>query len=218
MTTSFIEQPDIETIINQLVCQQFFLHPNIIVDRTHRIKIKVQGGEYVFRKFSEFLHQISNQLCGTEPGPYIALLSEAGQKLQLEHLSLERRFQAKAGSFLREGLATESILFISTIASILEVLDVEHYHQLLKMLRSAFQKYCENYLKKLKPKDQMELFEAGIKRLGEVADPNFSILQNMIKLVDLAEKFEVKDLIVFDEKKFDEFTDKIVNKIVSGEY
>ncbi|MFX0183023.1 MAG: hypothetical protein ACFE95_08085 [Candidatus Hodarchaeota archaeon] len=218
MTTSFIEQPDIDTIINQLVSQQFFLHPNIIVDRTHRIKIRIQGAEYVFQQLIEFLHHISDQLCGIEPGPYIAILSEAGDKLELEHSALERRFQAKAGSFLREGLATESILFISTIASILEVLDVLHYQQLLNMVHSAFHKYCDNYLANMDPQDQIELFEAGIKRLGEVADPNFSILQNLIKFVDLAHKFQVEDLISYKPELLKEFCDKVILKIVSGEY
>lgn len=218
MTTSFIEQPDIDSIINQLVSQQFFLHPNIIVDRTHRIKIRVQGAEYVFRQLIEFLHHISNQLCGTESGPYIAILSEAGKKLELEYSSLERRFQAKAGSFLREGLATESILFISTIASILEVLDVLHYQQLLNMVRSAFHQYCNSYLTNMNHKDQMELFEAGIRRLGEVADPSFSILQNLIKFADLAHKFQVEDLISFTPDLLKEFCDKVISKIVSGGY
>lgn len=218
MTTSFIEQPDIDSIINQLISQQFFLQPDIIVDRTHRLKIKIPGAEYVFRQFSEFLHQISNRLCGTEPGPYIAILSEAGEKLELEHSSLERRFQAKAGSFLREGLATESILFISTIASILEVLDVLHYQKLLYMVRSAFHQYCDNYQANLDHQDQIELFEEGIKRLGEVADPNFSILQNLIKFTDLAHKFQVEDLISFTPELFKEFCDKVILTIVSGEY
>jgi hypothetical protein len=214
--SAFIETIDIRTIIDQLVGQQFFLTPNVIVDRTHRIKIEIKGARLVYQLFTDFLYEKSNHLYGTEPGPYIAILSEAGEKLRLENTDLKRRFQGKAGSFLREGLATENILFISTIATILEVLDVKHYQELIARLRSAFKQLVYENSIELEKENYLTVFDGGIKRLGEIADPNFSILLNLIKLVDLAQIFQIEDRIHGVPDYYNKHLKIVLQKIKSG--
>ena len=53
-----------EEVIKQLVSQQFFIHPDIIIDRTHRLQMKVLGADRVFQHLSNFLYEISYELKG----------------------------------------------------------------------------------------------------------------------------------------------------------
>ncbi|MFW9778709.1 MAG: hypothetical protein ACFFE8_07620 [Candidatus Heimdallarchaeota archaeon] len=174
--------PNIRSVIDQLVRQQFFLTPNYIIDRTSRNRLEVEGSNEILAFFSEFLFRKMKDLDGTDPKPYISALFSVIDKLQLEKGDLISRFERKAGSFLIEGLASETILVITTVSTILESLDAKHFETLMKNLRSSF-------LKVARYRNLEELFDEGIKRLGETANPDFSLLLNLVKIKDLARLF-----------------------------
>ena len=175
--------PKMRSVIDQLVRQQFFQSPNYVIDRTNRKKVEVKGSDQVLLLFSDFLHNHLKDLEGTDPQPYISALLMVKDKLQLNEEDLMTRFEKKAGSFVREGLASETILSITTVSTILESLDARHYHALLDTLHSSL-------LKNHDVENPEETFNLGIKRLGETADANFSLMLNLIKITDLASKFE----------------------------
>lgn len=183
MNTTEDEVPlKIRSVIDQLVRQQFFQSPNYVIDRTNREKVEVKGSDIVLLLFSDFLFNYLKDAKGTDPQPYISALLMVMDKLQLEEEDLTARFEKKAGSFLREGLASETILIITSVSTILESIDARHYHTLLDTLRSSF-------LKMYDVQNPEESFNEGIKRLGETADANFSLLLNLIKITDLAKLF-----------------------------
>ncbi|UCE14778.1 MAG: hypothetical protein JSV04_06250 [Candidatus Heimdallarchaeota archaeon] len=209
-TSSF----DKKNIIKQLVSQQFFIPPNLITDRTYSVRIEVTSSDRVFKQFSDFLYEISQNIEGIDPVPYNAVLAEAAEGLHLNLPFVQQRFHEKTHSFLKEGLATEDILFITCISSILEILDVRHFDNLVEGLRESYIHLCIQQHYQNTNDDLKTHFENGIKRLGEIADPHFSLLQNILKVEDLAHLLEIK--INYDQDLVLEYNQRVVNKIISG--
>ncbi|MHA2246218.1 MAG: hypothetical protein ACXADY_14735 [Candidatus Hodarchaeales archaeon] len=200
--------------IKQLVSQQFLIYPNLITDRTHRSQIEIQGAERVFLRFTGVLYKISCNLKGLDPTPYNVVLEKAGETLYIESTIIQQHFYDKTNVFLREGLATEDILFITAIASILEVLDAHHYEGLVGQLYESYVKFCIHKFPNGNENSLSEHFHVGIQRLGEIADSHFSLLKNIAKCVKLAQLFEIE--INYDESLVREYHEGVVNKIISG--
>ncbi len=195
-------------VIRHLVSQQFFLPPNFVIDRTNRIELEVQGSDQVFKSFSEFLYQISTSAKGEDISSYYSVLVAASGRFNLNRNEIEGKFKQKTGGFVTEGLATEEILFITLIATILESMDLIHYKMFLKDLRSYFdeKKFQET------PKNRNHLFEKGIERLGEIADSHYSILLNLRKLIELARIFKVD--IDYDQNEIDQYYSEVIASIL----
>jgi len=202
-----------DEIIKQLVAQQFFQQPNFVVDRTHRIRVEVDNSGELFNKFCDYLLGQSQQLEGLDEDKYLEVLFETGKKLSLDKNILRKHFLKKSGSFINENLATEDLLFISMISTLLEVLDLVHYKRSLKEIEKAFHRHCGGLLSSI---DKKKIFNEGIKRLGEVADSNFSIIHNLIKVFDLANIFGVN--IRIEHTSCDDFMRKVVDKIIQECY
>ncbi|UCG03273.1 MAG: hypothetical protein JSW11_04630 [Candidatus Heimdallarchaeota archaeon] len=201
-----------DEVIKQLVCQQFFIRPNLITDRTHRLQIEIQGAEHVFLHLSDFLYDLS--LKGTDPTPNEVVLEEAAIFLQINPKLVLLRFHEKTHVFLREGLATEDILFITTISSILEVFDTQQFEKLVDQLYDSYIQLCIHKIPARDDNDISRHFFAGIRRLGEIADPNFSLLHNVLKCVTLAKLFQIH--INHDQSLIQEYFQIVMNKIISG--
>ncbi|UCG90023.1 MAG: hypothetical protein JSU57_06050 [Candidatus Heimdallarchaeota archaeon] len=203
-----------DEVIKQLVSQQYFIQPNLITDRTYRLKIEIRGSERVFDQFSDFLYKISNDLKGIDPTPYNIVLEKAGETLQLKSEAVQQRFYDKTHAFLREGLATEDILFITAISSVLEVLDVHHFEELIEQLHDSYVQLCIHKTPNGNDSNLLNHFNAGIKRLGEIADAHFSLLLNIVKCVKLAQLFNIE--LNFDQVLVREYHQSVVHKIISG--
>ena len=63
-------------------------------------------------------------------------------------------------------------------------------------------------------KDISKHFKAGIKRLGEIADSNFSLLHSILKCITLAQIFKIE--IDYDQRLVEEYFQIVINKIISG--
>jgi hypothetical protein len=194
-------------VIKQLASQQFFLPPDFVIDRTHRIEIRVTGSDQVFKSFSDYLYKISKSVKGENVASYFYILADAATKLKLVKPNLEKRFHNKTAGFLKEGLATEEILFITAIATILESLDLIHYDLFLEDLQSH---YNDADLK-VDPTKKAKKFENGIKRLGEIADSYFSILLNLRKIDELAKIFGI--VVNYNQQEVEEFYNKVISSI-----
>ncbi|MFX1283738.1 MAG: hypothetical protein ACFFB5_08785 [Promethearchaeota archaeon] len=203
-----------DEVIKQLVSQQFFIPPNLITDRTYRLKIEIRGSERVFLEFSNFLDKISHELQGIDPTPYNLVLEKAAKALELKSEAVQQRFYDKTHAFLREGLATEDILFITAISSLLEVLDVLHFNELVEQLHDSYVQLCINKTPNGHDNNLSNHFNAGIKRLGEIADSYFSLLHNIVKCVNLAQLFHIE--LNYDQALVHEYHERVVHKIVSG--
>lgn len=203
-----------DEVIKQLVSQQFFLPPNLITDRTHRLQIEIQRADRVFLKFTDFLFKISYDLKGTDPTPYNVVLKKAGKTLQIKSTTARQRFYDKTHIFLKEGLATEDILFITVIASILEVLDVQHFEDLVEQLYDSYVQLCIRKIPNGNDSNLTNHFNSGIKRLGEIADAHFSLLHNVVKCEKLAQLFEIE--INYDQPLVREYIQIVIHKIISG--
>lgn len=201
-------------VIKQLVSQQFLIYPNLITDRTHRLQIEIQGADRVFLRFTGFLYKISCDLKGLDPKPYNVVLEKAGETLYIKSTIIQQRFYDKTHVFLREGLATEDILYITVIASILEVLDAHHFEGLVEQIYDSYVKLCIRKIPNGNDNNLSKHFNAGIKRLGEIADSHFSLLQNIGKCVKLAQLFEIE--INYDQRLVREYHEEVVHKIISG--
>jgi hypothetical protein len=198
------------SVIRQLVSQQFFLPPNFVIDRTNRIELEVHGSDQVFKSFSEFLYQISTPAEGEDVSSYFSVLVAASGRFNLNRNEIEGKFEQKTGGFVTEGLATEEILFITLIATILESMDLIHYKMFLKDLRLSFDE--KNFQEA--PKNKNQLFEKGVERLGEIADSSYSILLNLRKLIELARIFKVD--IDYDQNKIDQYYSEVITSIVTN--
>jgi len=197
-------------VIRQLVSQQFFLPPNFVIDRTHRIELLVHGSDLVFNMFSDFLFEISKSIKGDNINSYYSALKTAAKRLNLDELSIEGRFDKKSNGFLREGLATGEILFITTIATILESLDLIHYDLFIHELRSRY-----NDLNKQKDSSEKNYkFEKGVERLGEVADSFFSLLLNLRKIEELATLFQFS--LNYDQHQVEKYYKEVINSIMNN--
>ncbi len=206
-------------VIDQLVRQQFFISPNIITDRTYTLQFEVEGSNKILDHFADFLFNHCKDLYGTDPVPYLDTLLRTGKKLSINPLDkLEIRFDEKIGSFIKEGLATETILFIATISSILEVLDYSHYQTLLKELSGLYYHQCISLLATQEYEDQEKNLNDGLKRLSEAAEPKLSLIQNIIKLKSLASIFDITELISYDKRQLMDIQSDIIRKVISGSY
>ena len=215
MTTETQQIPSIKEIIDQLVAQQFYIAPNTITDRTYSLQFEVSGADIVYNQFTNFLCSNSEHLYGTDPAHYLSAVMKAGKKLSIKPLQrLEEKFNVKIGSFIEEGLATETILFIATISTILEVLDSDHYQTLIKELSALYFHQCISSLD-LSPRDSLD---QGINRLAEAADSKISLLQNMVKLRSIASIFDLTDSLSYDKRELLNFKNDIIRKIINGSY
>ncbi|PWI47894.1 hypothetical protein CEE45_09630 [Candidatus Heimdallarchaeota archaeon B3_Heim] len=212
-------------VIDQLVRQQFFIEPNIITDRTYSLQFEVEGSEQILNYFANFLFDHSKDLFGTDPSQYLAVLNRTGKKLSINPLDkLKTRFNEKIGSFIEGGRGTETesetetILFIATISSILEVLDHCHYQTLLKELSSLYYHQCVSNSTTQEYDDQAKNLDDGIKRLSEAAEPKLSLIQNVIKLKSLASIFDITDLISYDKRQLMDIQSDIIRKVITGSY
>lgn len=203
-----------DKLIRQLVSQQFFIHPNLITDRTHRLQMEIQGADLVFLHLSDLLYEMSYDLKGTDPTPYNIVLEKAALILQIKPKTVQQRFHEKTNVFLREKLATEDILFITAISSILEVLDKQHFQELVDQLYDSYFQLCIHKIPARDDSDVSRHFYAGIRRLGEIADSNFSLLHNILKCVNLAQLFKIK--ISYDQSLVQEYFQIVIHKIISG--
>jgi hypothetical protein len=197
------------SVIRQLVSQQFFLPPNFVIDRTHRIELLVHGSDRVFDMFSDFLYEISKSVKGNNINSYSSALKAAAKRLNLDELSIEGIFYKKSNGFLKEGLATEEILFITTIATILESLDLIHYDLFIHELRSRYNdlnKQEDSFTKNSK-------FEKGVERLGEVADSLFSLLLNLRKIKELATIFQFS--LNYDQHQVEVYYKEVIASIMN---
>ncbi len=207
--------PSIKEVIDQLVAQQFYIAPNTITDRTYSLQFEVSGAEIVYNQFTNFLFTNSEHLYGTDPAHYLSAVMKAGKKLSIKPLQkLEERFNEKIGTFIKEGLATETILFIATISTILEVLDSDHYQTLIKELSALYFHQCVSSLD-LSPRESLD---QGINRLAEAANSKISLLQNMVKLRSIASIFDLTDNLSYDKRELLNFKNDIIQKIITGSY
>lgn len=216
MTTESQHQiPSIKEVIDQLVAQQFYIAPNTITDRTYSLQFEVSGADIVYNQFTNFLFTNSEHLYGTNPAHYLSAVMKAGKKLSIKPLQkLEERFNEKIGTFIEEGLATETILFIATISTILEVLDSDHYQTLIKELSALYFHQCVSSLD-LSPRESLD---QGINRLAEAANSKISLLQNMVKLRSIASIFDLTDNLSYDKRELLNFKNDIIQKIITGSY
>ncbi len=206
-------------LVDQLVRQQFFIDPNIITDRTYSLQFEIEGSNRILQHFADFLFDQGKDLYGTDPSHYVSVLLRTGKKLSINPLDkLTTRFNEKIGSFIEEGLATETILFIATISSILEVLDYSHYQTLLKELSALYYHQCISLLATQEYEDQEEKLNDGIKRLSEAAEPKLSLIQNVIKLKSIASIFDISDLISYDKRQFMDIQSEVIRKVISESY
>lgn len=203
-----------DKVIRQLASQQFFILPNLITDRTHRLQIEIQGANHVFLHLSNFLYEISYNLKGTDPTPYIVVLEKAASILQIKPKIVQLHFHDKTHVFLRERLATEDILFIITVSSILEVLDAQQYQSLVDELYDSYIQLCIHKIPARDDDDISKHFFTGIRRLGEIADPHFSLLHNVLKCDNLAQLFKIQ--IIYNQSQMQEYFQFVINKIISG--
>ena len=216
MTTESQHQiPSIKEVIDTLVAQQFYIAPNTITDRTYSLQFEVSGADIVYNQFTNFLFTNSEHLYGTNPAHYLSAVMKAGKKLSIKPLQkLEERFNEKIGTFIEEGLATETILFIATISTILEVLDSDHYQTLIKELSALYFHQCVSSLD-LSPRESLD---QGINRLAEAANSKISLLQNMVKLRSIASIFDLTDNLSYDKRELLNFKNEIIQKIITGSY
>ncbi|MFX1515816.1 MAG: hypothetical protein ACFFC6_05860 [Promethearchaeota archaeon] len=203
-----------EEVIKQLVSQQFFIHPDIIIDRTHRLQMKVLGANRVFQHLSNFLYEIAYELKGIDPFPYNIVLGKIARVLRISPKKAQQRFHEKTHVFLREKLATEDILFITVISSILEVFDSLQFQELVDHLHDLYIQLCIHKIPSRDDNGISKHFNAGIRRLGEIADSNFSLLHNIFKCVNLAQLFKIE--IEYDQRLVEEYIQIVINKIISG--
>lgn len=217
MTTETQKQiPSIKEIIDQLVAQQFYIAPNIVTDRTYSLQFEVSGADSVYNHFTNFLFNNSEHLYGTDPTHYLSALMKSGKKLSIKPLQkLEDKFNEKIGTFIQEGLATETILFIATISSILEVLDSDHYQTLIKEL-SALYFHQRISSRDLSPSEVN--LDQGINRLREAANSKISLLQNMVKLRSIASIFDLSEDLSYDKRELLNFKNDIIRKIINDSY
>jgi hypothetical protein len=214
-TESQHQIPSIKEVIDQLVAQQFYIAPNTITDRTYSLQFEVSGADIVYNQFTNFLFTNSEHLYGTNPAHYLSAVMKAGKKLSIKPLQkLEERFNEKIGTFIEEGLATETILFIATISTILEVLDSDHYQTLIKELSALYFHQCVSSLD-LSPRESLD---QGINRLAEAANSKISLLQNMVKLRSIASIFDLTDNLSYDKRELLNFKNDIIQKIITGSY
>jgi len=216
LTTETQQQiPSIKEIIDQLVAQQFYITPNTITDRTYSLKFEVSGADSVYNHFTSFLFNNSEHLYGTDPTHYLSALMKAGKKLSIKPLQrLEDKFNEKIGTFIKEGLATETILLIATISTILEVLDSDHYQTLIKELSALYFHQCISSLD-LSPRESLD---QGISRLAEAANSTISLLQNMVKLRSIASIFDLTDNLSYDKRELLNYQNDIIQKIKNKSY
>ncbi|WP_455463658.1 hypothetical protein [Candidatus Hodarchaeum mangrovi] len=205
-----------DVVIKQLVEQQFYQPPNYIVDRTHRIKTKVMNSDLVINKLVDFLFFHSKHLKGTESSSYLEISDLIAQKLGLNPKMVRSRFHTKTNGFILEHLETEDLIFITMIASILEIFDLVNYQETLEAIKKVYLNQYQDQETSLNESNIVLKFEEGIKRLGEVANSDFSILQNLIKVQDLASVFGVQ--INIDQDEFNEFIFRVVDKIICEGY
>jgi len=215
LTTETQQIPSIKEVIDQLVAQQFYIAPNTITDRTYSLQFEVSGADIVYNQFTNFLFTNSEHLYGTDPTHYLSAVMKAGKKLSIKPLQkLEEKFNDKIGSFIEEGLATETILFIAAISTILEVLDSDHYQTLIKELSALYFHQCISSLD-LSPRDSLD---QGVNRLAEAANSKISLLQNMVKLRSIASIFDLTDSLSYDKRELLNFKNDIIQKIITGSY
>lgn len=205
-----------DVIIKQLVEQQFYQPPNYIVDRTHRIMTKVENSDLLINQMVDYLVFHSKHLKGTESSSYLEISDRIAQKLGLNPETVRSRFHTKTNGFILERLETEDLIFITMIASILEILDLVHYQEALEIIKKEYLKRYEDQETSIKESKIALNFEEGIKRLGEVANSDFSIIQNLIKVQDLASVFGVQ--ISINQDEFNEFILKVVDTIILDSY
>jgi hypothetical protein len=214
-----IETLQFKDVITQLVSQQFFIKPNIITDRTYSIQFEITGSEIILDYFVNLLYENSSDLFGEEPSPYLSALMRSGKKLAINPLEkLEKRFNEKIGSFIDEGLATETILFIATISSILEVLDYSHYQMLLKELSALYYHQCISRYSTDEYEEQSKKLSEGIKRLSEAASSKLSLLQNIIKIKNLASIFDLSEHLSYDKRQVQNYQSEVIQKIINESY
>ncbi len=213
--------PSIKEIIDQLVAQQFYIAPNIITDRTYSLQFEVSGADVVYNQFTNFLMTNSDHLYGTEATHYLSTCMKLGKKLSIKPLQrLEDRFNEKIGSYIQnnnseeEEETAETILFIATISTILEVLDLDHYQTLIKELSALYFHQCISSLD-LSPRESLD---QGINRLAEAANPKISLLQNMVRLRSLASIFDLTDNLSYDKRELMNHQNDIIQKIITGSY
>ena len=215
MKTDIQQIPSIKEVIDQLVAQQFYIAPNTITDRTYSLQFEVSGADIVYNQFTNFLFTNSEHLYGTNPAHYLSAVMKAGKKLSIKPLQkLEERFNEKIGTFIEEGLATETILFIAAISTILEVLDSDHYQTLIKELSALYFHQCVSSLD-LSPRESLD---QGVNRLAEAANSKISLLQNMVKLRSIASIFDLTDNLSYDKRELLNFKNDIIQKIITGSY
>ena len=222
MTTEIQNQiPSIKEIIDQLVAQQFYIAPNIITDRTYSLQFEVSGADVVYNQFTNFLMTNSDHLYGTEATHYLSTCMKLGKKLSIKPLQrLEDRFNEKIGNYIQnndseeEEETAETILFIATISTILEVLDLDHYQTLIKELSALYFHQCISSLD-LSPRESLD---QGINRLAEAANPKISLLQNMVRLRSLASIFDLTDNLSYDKRELMNHQNDIIQKIITGSY
>ncbi len=206
-------------VVDQLVSQQFFIPPNIITDRTYTIQFEIQGSEIVLETFIDLLYENSKDLNGTEPSSYLNALLRTGKKLSIKPLEkLETRLREKIGSFIEEGLATETILLIATISSVLEILDFKNRQMLLTELSAVYYHQCISRFSTAEYEEQSEKLDAGIRRLSEAAEAKLSLLQNVIKLKSLASIFDLTDYLTYDKRQLQNYQSEIIQKIIKESY
>jgi hypothetical protein len=213
--------PSIKEIIDQLVAQQFYIAPNIITDRTYSLQFEVSGADVVYNQFTNFLMTNSDHLYGTEATHYLSACMKLGKKLSIKPLQrLEDRFNEKIGTYIQnnnseeEEETAETILFIATISTILEVLDLDHYQTLIKELSALYFHQCISSLD-LSPRESLD---QGINRLAEAANPKISLLQNMVRLRSIASIFDLTDSLSYDKRELMNHQNDIIQKIINGSY
>ncbi|MFX0204672.1 MAG: hypothetical protein ACFFDT_01710 [Candidatus Hodarchaeota archaeon] len=171
-----------EKVIKQLISQQFFIHPNFITDRTHRLQMEIHGADRVFLYLSGFLYEMCHKLKGIDPFPYNVAIEKIAIQLQIKPKIAQRRFNEKTHVFLNEKLATEDTLFITTISSIPEVLDIQRFQELVDQLYDSYIKLCIHKIPARNDNDISKLFFTGIRRLVKLRThifPYYSLFINV---------------------------------------
>lgn len=187
--------------IDYLVTQQFFERPNLIVDRTNSIQLKVPGANKVI---SEMQRIISKTLQKWNEKGFKAFVSELCNYFDADALTILTKVYADAAIALGETAdpdKDEDRQFYLT--SVLSAILTRERMQVNEILTTIIEEKLES--------EGVDVDEA-LDRSTNIGLMDFSLLENLLYLRHMAEKFKIQIDVPYIEQQ----TERVV-KILSGE-